>query len=114
MKLNEVITDPFGRKLEGFWWSKQTPKYPKPVPGQLSQDEAEKIYKLIRKAERTAGRKLYRGFSTSRIDGSRLGSAEYTKEGWVWPDSLANHYVKQHRVKPSDAFLDFIGYQGKD
>ncbi len=39
-----------------------------------------------------------------------LGSEEYNNGDWVWPEDFAFHYVKMHRVKPSDEFLRFIGY----
>lgn len=29
---------------------------------------------------------------------------------WKWPGDFAEHYVLKHKVKPTDEFLEFIGY----
>lgn len=47
----------------------------------------------------------------SRIDGTRVGSAEFQNEDWWWPDGFASHYVKKYRVKPSNQFLEYIEYE---
>lgn len=106
-----MIIDDLGRKIEGYWYSKYEPKYPKPVVNALTQDQANQIADLIKKKQRGASRKQYRGFSTSRVDKSVVGSAEFSRNGWVWPDGFGEHYVRKYRVKPSSEFLDFIGYK---
>lgn len=99
------------RNVEGYWWSKDQPDYPKPVPDVLTQEEADSICSLIKKQEKFALKIKYRGWSPSRLEeGVRLGSAEFQTREWKWPDSLAEYYVKKFRVKPSDEFLEYIGY----
>lgn len=95
---------------EGFWYSKYEPNLPMPVPNELAPFEARAIYELIKQKENSAKVTRYRGVSPSRLDASYVGSAEYEHSGWVWPQGFAEHYVLQYRVRPSDAFLKFIGY----
>lgn len=97
-------------KREGFWYSEHEPDLPMPVPGELTPGQALEIYNLIRKKEKQANKTAYRGHSKSRIDNTVVGSQEYSTSEWKWPDGFASHYVLQHLVKPSDEFLDFIGY----
>lgn len=106
-----MIIDKHGRKVEGYWWSSYSPEYPKPTANVLSEEEAQQIFELIRKKERTAKKTTYRGFSTSRIDKTSVGSSEYSQSDWHWPEALAPHYVLKYKVKPSDEFLEFIGYK---
>lgn len=97
---------------EGFWYSKQEQDLPKPVTNAISQEEADIICELIENKQNDPAteRTYYKGLSFSRISGEPLGSGEFENGGWLWPDSLADHYVKEHRVKPSNEFLKFIGY----
>lgn len=102
-------------KIEGYWYSKYENQYPMPVSNVLSQEEAEQIYALILEKEKTARKVLYKGFSSSRITGERLGCEEYFSEDilWRWPGDFAEHYVLKHKVKPTDEFLIYIGYNKK-
>ena len=101
-------------KIEGYWSLKGNPAldiYPTPVPNVLTQDEANAVFKLIKRKEAGASVTRYRGMSMSRIDKKTVvGSMEYSRAGWRWPQGFAEHYVRDHRVKPTDAFLKFIGY----
>lgn len=97
---------------EGFWYSKQEPQYPKPVPGQLDNSQAIKIFDLIKRKEKMAVRTKQKGFSVSRIDGkTNVGSSTFTHGKWMWPEGFAEHYVLVHKVKPSKEFLQYIGYK---
>lgn len=112
------------RNREGFWFSVQQPNYPMPIPNQLSDSEAKDIYDLIRIKENECSDpehkndfifvSLYRGMSSSRITGELLGCAEYNHSDWVWPGDFAEHYVLKHKVKPSNEFLKFIGYENSN
>jgi hypothetical protein len=104
------------QKIEGYWFeepyshlSKPSP-YPMPVPNAISQEIADEIYECIVRKEATAKKELYRGWTCSRITGENLGNAEYQTDEWIWPGDFAKHYVKNHRVKPTDDFLLYIGY----
>lgn len=100
------------QRIEGYWYSPYCEiKYPMPIPNVLSQEEANKVYHLILKKQSQAREIAYKGSSVSRIDGKTwVGSTEFFTKDWIWPNGFAEHYVRQHRVKPSDDFLKYIGY----
>ncbi|MGK7961236.1 hypothetical protein [Crocosphaera sp.] len=101
------------QKIEGYWYgySSSNQKYPIPQPNVLSTEETDTIYQLIVAKEKEASIQKYRGLTISRITGEMLGYTEYHhNSGWVWPGDFAKHYVKEHKVKPTDEFLKFIGY----
>jgi hypothetical protein len=99
------------KKIEGYWYSEDEPQYPMPKENVLSEKEAEDIFQLILKKEAEANVERYKGSSKSRITGEYLGNAEYETDEWIWPADFAYHYVLQHKVKPSDEFLEYIGYK---
>ena len=66
------------------------------------------IYNLIKLKEAAAEEYGYRGSSCSRITGETLGSREYKTDEWLWPCDFAKHYVLDHKVRPTDEFLDYI------
>ena len=101
-------------KIEGYWYSKYSKEYPMPITNVLSEENAKKIYSLIKKKERAASKTQYRGMSISRIDNKTIvGSAEFKRDGWIWPAGFAEHYVRDNRVSPSKEFLDYIGYKNE-
>lgn len=112
-KLNKLRNVMNSRKIEGYWYSKNEPHLPMPIPNQLTNDEAKEIYELIVAIENDESKCWqvhFLGPSTSRITGEYLGTTEYQNENWIWPEDFASHYVLKHKVKPSDDFLKFIGY----
>lgn len=95
--------------IEGYWYSgREGCNLPIPVPNILSKVEAYDLYMLIVEKEKSSTSVTYRGFSTSRIDGSTLGSNEFRYKEWSWPGDFAEHYVLKHRVKPSEEFIKFL------
>jgi len=110
------------QKIEGYWKSTnpqyehqkiQEKDYLIPIPNILTEQEAKEIYNLIVNKQATATLIRYKGFSGSRITGERLGSQEYETNEWRWPADFAEHYVLTHKVKPTDEFLNYIGYNDK-
>jgi hypothetical protein len=104
-------------KIEGYWNSRYLKDkgydYPKPIPNILTEDQANIIHNLILEKQKKANKVLYRGMSHSRIEnGLMLGNAEYQTDAWKWPGDFAEHYVLKHKVKPSNEFLEYIGYKG--
>jgi len=85
--------------------------YPTPIPNVLTEEEAKTIYDLIVQKQKIAVKHYYRGPSTSRITGEMLGYDEYQTVEWRWPGDFAEHYVLKYRVKPTDEFLKYIGYE---
>ena len=98
-------------KIEGYWYSELSSEYPMPVKDVLTEQEAIKIYGLIKLKEEEARLIRYKGPTRSRITGEYLGSREYATLEWRWPADFAKHYVLENRVKPTDEFLDYIGYK---
>ena len=98
------------KKIEGYWYSEYEVQYPMPEPNVLTDDEAKKIYELIKKKEENAKANRYKGFTTSRITGEYMGSTEFETDEWIWPADFAPHYVLKHKVKPTPEFLEYIGY----
>jgi hypothetical protein len=118
-----------GKNVEGYWIETPTviemktsigfilrreipakTNYPTPIPNVLSEEEARTIYNLIREKERIANCCGYMGLSASRITGERLGNKEYELNEWIWPGDFAEHYVLTHKVRPTEEFLKWIGY----
>lgn len=117
------------KKIEGYWiespfvfeqqlsngsiYRKEIPaktNYPTPIPNVLTEEEAQTIYNLIREKEKIANCYGYMGLSSSRITGERLGNKEYELDEWIWPGDFAEHYVLTHKVRPTEEFLKWIGY----
>jgi hypothetical protein len=40
----------------------------------------------------------------------KFESGGYELEGWIWPGDFVEHYVLTHKVRPTDEFLKWIGY----
>jgi len=99
------------KKIEGYWYSKYEPEYPMPLANVLTEEQAEKIYNLILEKEKIARVNMYMGRSASRITGEMLGNKEYETDKWRWPGDFAKHYVLDHKIKPSNEFLKYIGYE---
>jgi hypothetical protein len=111
LNINKVaIEKNKNKKIEGYWHSKYSPQYPMPIANQLNEREAAEIYKLIKIKEAEAEKLISRGIAYSRIDDTGVGNCEYHHIDWLWPESLAPHYVFQYKVKPTDDFLKFIGW----
>lgn len=98
-------------KVEGYWYSKREPQYPMPISNVLSIAESSQICELIWRKEKLAKEGGYLGDSISRLTGETLGNIEYELDGWIWPGDFAEHYVRDHGVRPTDAFLKFIGWE---
>ena len=110
------------KKREGYWTSGFHPEYPQPIPNVLTEEQSLQIYNKIVELENMCRSRIspdynikrYLGMSTSRFTGERLSNAEYSTPEWQWPDGFAKHYVLEHRVKPSDEFLKYLGITLKD
>lgn len=102
------------KRVEGYWFSEYTPQYPLPIKNQLSSKEAKEIFDLIKDKEEEATKFLTRGHSISRLDDTIVGNGEFHHTHWLWPENFAAHYVLKYRVKPSQAFLEFIGWKNSN
>ncbi len=106
-------------KEEGFWYSKYEPHYPMPIANTLTEKEAKDIYELILVKEKIAKEidndkcymASYLGPTECRFTNKNLGNKQYHFYDWCWPGDFAPHYVLKYKVKPTDDFLDFLGYK---
>ena len=114
-ELDEIHAKMDRIKIEGYWYSEYEPEYPTPIPNVLTQEEAQKIYDLIvlKQQNKEVNLLIARGCSYSRITKEPLGCTEHVDldNEWKWPGDFAKHYVLEHRVKPTDDFLKYIGYE---
>lgn len=96
-------------RREGFWGNRHDGASLLPMPASSDGSWLGKAMFLtkLEEIEEKLVPLQYRGFSTCRICGVINGSQEYEKDGWVWPSGFA-HYVKEHNVRPSLAFQEFI------
>lgn len=99
------------KKIEGYWYNpRHDESYPVPIPNILTQEEADKIYDYLCRLEKRTRIRYCKGCTVSRITGETLGNSEYETAKWKWPGDFGDHYIKAHRVRPSDEFLRYIGY----
>lgn len=94
-------------QYEGFWCSKQQPYLPVPFEEANAWKGQKKFLDALAKKERFAVQRTYRGFSRCRCCDKPNGSADFSLNGWTWPEGYA-HYIKEHNVRPSLAFQMFI------
>lgn len=97
-------------KTVGYWHSQQTPEYPIPEENGLGQIDAydkNEIVRAIERVEMRAKKSFYRGWSTCRICECHNGNAEYSHEGFTWPEGYL-HYIKAHNVKPDEEFMKMV------
>ena len=99
---------PFARAINKYGWDNFKHEL---IASNLTEEEAKTIYDLIVQKQKIAVKHYYRGPSTSRITGEMLGYDEYQTVEWRWPGDFAEHYVLKYRVKPTDEFLKYIGYE---
>lgn len=95
------------RKTEGFWYSKEEPKLPKPIPHSRAWPGKKDFLKCLDAKEETAARDYYKGYSRCRICNKLNGTATYRSDKWCWPSGF-RHYVSDHNVRPTDDFIKFI------
>ena len=95
------------KRIEGYWGPDNG--YPMPIPNVLSEEDAIRVSDALALREERALEKRYRGLSYSRITGEMLGCVEYQLDDWSWPGDFRTHYILEHRVKPTDEFLLWLG-----
>jgi hypothetical protein len=91
---------------EGFWTSEEEPDLPMPEAGEEWPGQ-ENFLSALCLVEDKLEPILTKGFSVCRICTKLNGSMEYELKGWRWPSGYL-HYLLDHHVKPSSAFVDFI------
>lgn len=101
-----------GRR-EGFWYSDREPHLPMPEPSPVPWEGQAAFLAALAARETVARSVTFRGFSLCRVCRRANGSQEFTLAGWCWPSGLA-HYVRDHNVRPTEAFIEFIISLGGD
>lgn len=104
-----------GVRTEGYWNNAANyyPELPLPVASDFEfEGKAEVLERLTVVEEEVTRDRMklqFMGFSVCRCCGIRNGTAEFVRGPWRWPIGL-RHYIEEHNVKPSDAFLaDVLG-----
>jgi hypothetical protein len=95
-------------KYEGFWRISRSEEsdLPWPEPEDNWTGRTELLASLDR-AEMSAERARYRGYSFCRICHCANGSESLRLSGWEWPAGF-RHYIAEHNVRPTFAFEEFI------
>lgn len=98
--------------IVGYWSDGDDNGYPD-VRTQVdaSWDEKEKNKVLHYLRNRVTRSRRFRGSSTCRICNDRNGSCEDTDGVYTWPEGFA-HYIKEHDVKPTQAFITHVLING--
>lgn len=97
-----------GRKVEGYWKSQFEPNLPIPKENTFSPPLAALFaHKLQRLQDVICDELIAKGCSHCRICNCVNGNKEYLTKKWTWPEGLI-HYVKDHYVKPSQEFINYI------
>lgn len=96
------------RKVEGYWNNKENryPDFPMPVRHNKKWKKSEFLQRLS-VVQKDSHQTFCKGSSRCRLCDKSNGSGEFSRGEWDWPDGLM-HYVEDHGVKPSDAFIEFI------
>jgi hypothetical protein len=92
---------------EGYWYTGKGSLLPKPVPNEKPWKGKKLFLKWLAKRESEAYKEHFKGSSKCRVCGKKNGSASFQLLGWQWPSGFA-HYVREHNVRPSLAFQEFI------
>jgi len=92
---------------EGFWRSTYEQELPMPVACDDPWAGQDVFIDQLEAVEASSETISYRGWSTCRICGCSNGSREYQAPGATWPEGL-KHYITDHNVVPSQAFVDYI------
>jgi len=101
-------------RIEGYWWNEDNPGY-------IFPDARNKVWKgwadfldgliVLQNSEEMEEPVHSKGWSTCRLCCVKVGSVTYSFEDanyeWQWPEGL-EHYVREHKVKPSKDFRAFI------
>lgn len=95
-------------RTEGHWrLSTDEPSelpWPAPVPSWFARGV---FLVQLDGVELRAARIAYRGFSYCRLCGRENGHEALRLGCWQWPAGF-RHYVADHLVRPTDAFVDFV------
>jgi hypothetical protein len=107
--LEKGLSWPEPLRQEGFWCDVEQKDFlfkelPYPQENQMSQEEiSDFLSKLVKVESRTPTFK-YMGFSKCRICDKTNGTQTYYTDLFAWPEGY-KHYIKEHGVRPSAAFV---------
>lgn len=100
-----------GLKRVGFWWSDLEPDLPHPRDFVDPDWDASERKKVIAYLKQSYELHRYKGLSWCRLGcpgiPRDIGSLDLTDGVWVFPQGFI-HYVRRHKLKPPEAFLDHI------
>lgn len=97
----------------GFWWSKDEPDLPHPKEFIDKTWDAEERGKVIAYLENSHRMPYFQcGPSWCRLcwfdkQPQDIGTQDLTDGTWLCPEGFV-HYLKKHKVKPPDEFLEHV------
>lgn len=99
--------------IEGYWRKSREEVSDLPWPvGDDNWSGADRFLQALTAVEDGAPKMLSFGFSRCRLCRRPNGSAEFALNPWHWPEGL-RHYIREHKVRPTAAFEDFIFAEAK-
>mgnify|MGYP001598340626 CR=1 FL=1 len=93
--------------LIGYWYSSKyndAQKYPDPHLLETTESVDNHLVEYLNYGQAC---NFYRGSSSCRLCGIRLGSSELSDGEYIWPKGL-DHYVSEHKIKLPDYFLEHV------
>jgi len=96
-------------RQEGFWCMKDEQfnifkELPYPKENEMNAEDINEFVKRLRIVENKTPNFSYMGYSQCRVCGIRNGTKTYYTDLFAWPEGYA-HYIEEHGVKPSSAFV---------
>lgn len=96
-------------RQEGFWCEKEEEndlfkEYPYPEENTIDPQEIANFLSKLEKIEKKAATFSYMGFSKCRCCGKINGTKTYYTDLFAWPEGY-KHYIKEHGVQPTAAFV---------
>lgn len=79
-------------------------EFPYPKENEMNIEDIKEFVKRLRIVETKTPTFSYMGHSECRICGMRNGTKTYYTDLFAWPEGYA-HYIEEHGVKPSAAFV---------
>lgn len=95
--------------IVGYWNNADNdyPEYPMPEHRDEPWKGKREFLNALAVVETHAKTNHYKGWSTCRCCGEKVGSTEHSYREYTWPEGL-HHYVKKHNVPVPVYFENFI------
>jgi hypothetical protein len=92
---------------EGYWRTGKGSMLPRPVALAKPWLGKKRFLAALEELEKQATEIHFKGVSLCRLCDCSNGAAEMQSGGWKWPSGY-RHYIEEHNVRPSLAFMEFV------